>query len=61
MLLILTSILAVLGAQAGAAFMAQQVKSLTLTRIFATSLALLAIQRVWLLMMGQLWQAITKV
>lgn len=52
LLLILTSISAVLGAQAGAAFMAQRVKSLTLTRIFAAALILLAVQRIWLLVMG---------
>ncbi|NTU78246.1 MAG: TSUP family transporter [Chloroflexales bacterium] len=48
-LLILTSLAAVLGAQTGAAFMARRVKSLTLTRVFATALVLIAAQRVWLL------------
>ncbi len=41
----LTSIAAVIGAQLGAQFMAKRVKSLTLSRIFALALALLAIQR----------------
>lgn len=45
-LLILTSIAAVIGAQAGATFMAKRVKSLTLSRVFATALILLAVQRV---------------
>lgn len=49
-LLGLTSVSAVLGAQTGASFMAKRVKSLTLTRIFATALVLLALQRVWLLL-----------
>ncbi len=41
----LTSIAAAIGAQLGAQFMAKRVKSLTLSRIFALALALLAIQR----------------
>lgn len=48
-LLVLTSITAVIGAQLGARFMAKRVKSLTLSRIFALALALLAIQRAILL------------
>jgi hypothetical protein len=49
LLLALTSIAAVIGAQAGANFMAKRVKSLTLSRVFATALVLLAVQRIWLL------------
>jgi uncharacterized protein len=41
----LTSITAVIGAWLGAKFMAKRVKSLTLSRIFAAALALLALQR----------------
>ena len=41
----LTSVAAVIGAQLGAQFMARRVKSLTLSRLFALALALLAIQR----------------
>lgn len=52
LLLGLTSVASVIGAQTGAAFMARRVKSLTLTRIFAAALVLLAIQRVWLLIIG---------
>ncbi len=52
-LLIPTSVASVLGAQAGAAFMARRVKSLTLTRIFAGALVLLALQRAWILIMGE--------
>lgn len=52
LLLGLTSISAIVGAQAGAAFMANRVKSLTLTRVFASALVLLALQRVWLLMVA---------
>jgi uncharacterized membrane protein YfcA len=52
LLLGLTSVASVIGAQAGAAVMARRVKSLTLTRIFAAALVLLAIQRVWLLITG---------
>ncbi len=43
--LILTSIAAVIGASAGARFMAKRVKSLTLSRVFAGFLVLLALQR----------------
>jgi uncharacterized protein len=46
----LTSITAVIGAQLGARYMAKRVKSLTLTRLFALSLVLLAIQRAALLL-----------
>jgi uncharacterized protein len=46
----LTSITAVIGAQLGARYMAKRVKSLTLTRLFALSLVLLAIQRAYLLL-----------
>jgi len=50
LLLALTSVAAVIGAQAGATFMAKRVKSLTLSRVFATALLLLAIQRTYLLL-----------
>ncbi len=40
-----TSVAAVIGAQLGAQFMAKRVKSLTLSRLFALALAVLAIQR----------------
>lgn len=50
LMLILTSITAVIGAWLGARFMAKRVKSLTLSRIFATALLLLAIQRAYLLL-----------
>lgn len=46
----LTSITAVIGAWLGAKFMAKRVKSLTLSRIFAAALALLALQRVVILL-----------
>jgi len=49
-MLALTSITAVVGAWLGASFMAKRVKSLTLSRMFALALALLAIQRAYLLM-----------
>ena len=49
-LLALTSVAAVIGAQAGANFMAKRVKSVTLSRVFATALVLLAIQRTYLLL-----------
>lgn len=52
LLLVLTSLAAVVGAQAGAAFMANRVKSVTLTRVFASALVLLALQRVWLLVVA---------
>jgi uncharacterized membrane protein YfcA len=45
-----TSITAVIGAWLGARFMAKRVKSLTLSRIFAAALMLLAIQRVLVLL-----------
>ncbi len=50
LMLILTSITAIVGAWLGARFMAKRVKSLTLSRIFALALVLLAIQRAYLLM-----------
>ena len=46
----LTSVTAVIGAWLGAKFMAKRVKSLTLSRIFAAALVLLAIQRVVILL-----------
>lgn len=46
----LTSVTAVVGAWLGAKFMAKRVKSLTLSRIFAAALVLLAIQRVAILL-----------
>ena len=46
----LTSVTAVIGAWLGARFMAKRVKSLTLSRIFAAALVLLAIQRVAVLL-----------
>ncbi len=49
-LLLLTTIAAIVGAQWGALFMAKRVKSLTLTRVFAVALVLLAAQRVWSLL-----------
>ncbi len=48
--LIVTSIAAVIGAQAGAIFMSRRVKSLALSRVFATALTLLAMQRIWILL-----------
>jgi len=50
LMLILTSIAAVIGAQLGARFMTKRVKSLTLTRLFALALVLLAIQRAFILL-----------
>lgn len=50
LMLALTSITAILGAQWGARFMARRVKSLTLSRLFALALVLLAIQRAYLLL-----------
>jgi uncharacterized protein len=50
MMLVLTSLTAVAGAQLGARFMAKRVKSKTLTRVFAAALVLLALQRVYLLL-----------
>jgi uncharacterized membrane protein YfcA len=52
LMLILTSISAIIGAQLGARFMAKRVKSLTLTRLFAFALVLLAIQRAYILLSG---------
>jgi len=49
-MLALTSVTAVIGAQLGALFMARRVKSLTLSRIFAIALILLALQRAYLLL-----------
>jgi hypothetical protein len=49
-MLILTSITAVVGACLGARFMAKRVKSLTLSRIFAAALLILAVQRAYLLL-----------
>jgi hypothetical protein len=46
----LTSVTAVVGAWLGARFMARRVKSLTLSRIFAAFLVLLAVQRVLILL-----------
>ncbi len=46
----LTSVTAVLGAWLGAKFMTKRVKSLTLSRIFAIALILLALQRAYLLL-----------
>ena len=45
----LTSIVAIIGAQLGARFMAKRVKSLTLSRLFALALILLAVQRAYVL------------
>jgi uncharacterized membrane protein YfcA len=49
-MLLVTSLAAVIGAQAGAIFMSRRVKSLTLSRVFATALTLLAVQRIWILL-----------
>ena len=46
----LTSVMAMIGAWLGARFMAKRVKSLTLSRIFAAALVLLAIQRAAILL-----------
>ncbi len=45
-LLIMATITSVIGAQMGSAFTAKRVKSITLTRMFAIALVLLAVQRV---------------
>ncbi len=50
LMLALTSVTAVIGAQFGAMFTARRVKSLTLSRIFAAALVLLALQRAYLLL-----------
>ncbi len=52
LMLLCTSITAVIGAQLGARFMAKRVKSQTLTRLFALALVLLAIQRAYVLLAG---------
>lgn len=49
-MLALTSLMAVIGAQLGARFMSKRVKSLALTRLFALALAILALQRIYLLL-----------
>lgn len=51
-MIIVTSIAAVIGAQLGGTFMSKRVKSLTLSRLFAVALVLLAVQRIWLLVTG---------
>lgn len=48
-LLVMTTITSIAGAQWGAGFMATRMKSLTLTRIFAAALVVLAVQRVFAL------------
>ena len=50
LMLILTSITAALGAWLGARFMTKRVKSLTLSRIFAAALVILAVQRALILL-----------
>ena len=50
LMLALTSLTSVVGAWLGAKFMTRRVKSLTLSRIFAAALVLLAIQRVAILL-----------
>jgi len=52
LMLIVTSVAAVIGAQAGAIYMSKRVKSLALSRVFATMLVLLAVQRVWILLVA---------
>jgi len=52
LMLALTSVTAVIGAQLGARFMTKRVKSLTLSRLFALALVLLAGQRAYLLLAG---------
>jgi uncharacterized protein len=49
-LVIATSIAAVIGSALGARFTAARVKSITLSRIFAVALILLAVQRAWILL-----------
>ncbi len=49
-LVIITSVVAVIGAQTGAAFMANKVKSKTLAQIFALVLVGLAVYRIYLLL-----------
>jgi uncharacterized protein len=48
---IVTSVVSVIGAWLGARFTAGRVKSLTLARIFATALVVLAAQRAWILVL----------
>lgn len=50
LMLALTSVSAVIGAWLGARFMAKRVKSLTLSRVFAAALAVLALQRIVVLL-----------
>lgn len=50
LMLALTSVMAVVGAWLGAKFMTKRMKSLTLSRIFAATLVLLAVQRVVILL-----------
>jgi uncharacterized membrane protein YfcA len=47
---IVTSIACVIGAWLGARFTAGRVKSVTLSRIFAVALVVLAVQRAWILL-----------
>ncbi len=49
-IVIITSIVAVIGAQMGAAFMASKVKSKTLAQIFALVLVGLALYRIYMLL-----------
>lgn len=49
-MLALTSLTAIIGAQMGARFTARRVKSLTLGRLFAMALVLLALQCAYLLL-----------
>jgi uncharacterized membrane protein YfcA len=49
-MLVVTSAAAIAGAQAGAIYMSRRVKSLTLSRLFAAALFMLAVQRLWLLL-----------
>jgi uncharacterized membrane protein YfcA len=52
LMLAATSVAAVLGAQAGAVYMSRRMKSPTLSRVFAVVLLALAVQRVWVLLVG---------
>jgi hypothetical protein len=52
LMLTLSSVSAVIGAQLGAQFMAKRVKSLTLTRVFSLALVVLAVQRAIILIYG---------
>ena len=49
-LVLATSVAAVIGAALGAQFTAARVKSVTLARVFAIALVVLAIQRAWILL-----------